>query len=225
MDGAVSIGVEHRLTDPARWSEQYGEYLLRYALCYVKDLHAAQDVVQETWLAAWQARTRFAGHSSERSWLAGILRHKAIDHVRSARRERLLSDGQGPHLDLTGSQTCTLRSSQRQTTWMDPLQQLEKKQLMKAVDRCLRLFPSRMRIVTTLCDLEEIPHREVARRLGITDNHLYVLLHRARGRLRQCVARLNNSGAPLESAVRETSHVPRRSSRGNCAEQQEAACA
>ena len=65
MYGETSINLERRLSDPDRWNEQYGEYLLRYALRHVRDRHIAQDLVQEAWLAALRARARFAGESSE----------------------------------------------------------------------------------------------------------------------------------------------------------------
>lgn len=176
------------MTDPARWSEQYGDYLLRYAVGHVGDWHKAQDLVQETWLAAWQARARFAGQSAERTWLVGILRHKVLDYLRIASRERPLSEAQHLQLEAKGRLN-TLRSpAWRQAFWMDPARQLEQKELGTRLDRCLCRLSDRLKAVFAYCDLDEVPRRDVARRLGITDDHLYVLLHRARKKVRECLS-------------------------------------
>ena len=188
MDGAASIQAEDRMTDPAGWSERHGEYLIRYAFRHVGEWHHAQDLVQETWLAAWQARARFAGQSSERTWLAGILRHKVIDHIRLASRERSSSEAQRLQLDERSRLNARTGPSSPQALWMDPAHQLEMKQLRSQLDQCLCRLSERMKAVIAFCDLEELPHRDVVRRLGVTEGHLYVLLHRARQRVRECLS-------------------------------------
>lgn len=188
MDGAASIQAEGRLSDPADWSEQHGEYLVRYAFRHVGEWHKAQDLVQETWLAAWQARARFAGQSSERTWLTGILRHKVIDHIRIASRERSLSEAQHHQLDETSRLNARTGPASPQALWMDPARQLEMKQLRSQLDRCLCRLTERMKAVFTFCDLQEVPHQDVARWLDVTDGHLYVLLHRARQKVRECLS-------------------------------------
>ena len=62
-------------------------YLLRYARLQLRDPALAEDAVQETLLAALEGAARFAGKSSLRTWLTGILKHKIIDHLRRAGRE------------------------------------------------------------------------------------------------------------------------------------------
>ncbi len=206
MYSETSMHLERRLSDPDRWNEQYGDYLLRYALRQVRDRHVAQDLVQETWLAAWQARVRFAGESSERTWLTGILRHKVIDHMRSAGRERLLPDRQDRQID---SDSCTVIATwpaSGPAPWMDPARQLERKQLRTALDGCLCGLTNLMRQVFALCDLEESLPRDVAKRLGVTEGHLYVVLHRARKRIKQCLTGHGSDGYPLASTAPDKSH-------------------
>src|SRR5690349_3096435 len=70
-------------SNPIDWVDQYGDYLYNYALGQVRDHVGAEDLVQETLLAALKARDRFEGYSSERTWLTSILRHKICDHFRS----------------------------------------------------------------------------------------------------------------------------------------------
>jgi RNA polymerase sigma-70 factor, ECF subfamily len=74
------------------WLNEHGDYLYRYALARLRDPHMAEDVVQETLLAAMQS-SGFTGKSSVRTWLTGILKHKIIDLFRRQQRETPL-DGQ-----------------------------------------------------------------------------------------------------------------------------------
>lgn len=188
MEGAPSAETERGMTDPASWSELYGAFMLRYALRHVGDWHKAQDLVQETWLAAWQARDRFAGQSAERTWLIGILRHKILSHFRVVSREQPLSEKQSDRLNATGRLSTSTWPAAQLPAWMDPSRQLERKQLRTQLDRCLCRLSDRMKAVFAFCDLDELPHRDVARRLGVTDGHLYVLLHRARQKVRECLS-------------------------------------
>lgn len=72
--------------DPENWLAEHGDYLFRYALCRCRDPHVAEDLVQETLLAALSACVRREGTSSVRTWLTGILNHKHIDFLRKRYR-------------------------------------------------------------------------------------------------------------------------------------------
>lgn len=185
MEYAIAAEIDRKQTDPAEWNEQYGECLFRYAMKHVGDPHKAQDLVQETWLAAWQSRERFAGQSTERTWLIGILRHKVLDHFRADRREQPLSDLQHRRLSETGSLDTAGWPAALTPAWMNPSSQVERKQLWTLLDQCLFRMTDRLKAVFASCDLNEVPHREVARRLGVTEGHLYVRLHRAREKVRE----------------------------------------
>ena len=66
--------------------EAFRSYLMRYALLQLRDRSAAEDVVQETLLAALEGKSASSGQSSVSTWLTGILKHKIIDRVRRAAR-------------------------------------------------------------------------------------------------------------------------------------------
>jgi len=74
--------------DPETWVDQHGDSLYRYALFRVRQVQVAEDLVQETFLAAIGAKDSFAGPSAIRTWPFGILKHKIIDHIRKISRER-----------------------------------------------------------------------------------------------------------------------------------------
>ena len=78
----------HPTLDPETWVDQHGDSLYRYALFRVREVQVAEDLVQETLLAALGAKDSFAERSAIRTWLFGILKHKNIDHIRKISRER-----------------------------------------------------------------------------------------------------------------------------------------
>ena len=80
--------------------ESLRPYLLHYALLQLRDRDSAEEVVQETMLAALEGRARFAGKSTAKTWLTGILKHKIIDLLRRRQREEpLIGDEDGSEAD------------------------------------------------------------------------------------------------------------------------------
>ena len=62
-------------------------YLLRVAVLQLRDNDLAEDVVQDTLVAALQGAQGFSGRSSLKTWLTGILKHKIVDAIRRKTRE------------------------------------------------------------------------------------------------------------------------------------------
>src|SRR3990172_11179975 len=68
--------------------EGHRSSLFKFAMLQLRNEAQAEDVVQETMLAAMQGAERFSGNSSVRTWLTGILKHKIVDQIRKSSRER-----------------------------------------------------------------------------------------------------------------------------------------
>lgn len=181
--------MEVRLSvDPERWVEAYGEYLYRYALSRLYDEAAAQDVVQETFLAAVRGADRFSGKSSEKTWLVGILKHKIVDHIRKNSRERSYEDvtqAEGrvdDYLDRKGA----WRSGD--IDWrINPRKAFEQQEFWMVFERCLGRLQDRLRTVFTLRELEGRTASEICEELNITSTNLWVMLYRARAKLKSCL--------------------------------------
>ncbi|MFH1892356.1 MAG: sigma-70 family RNA polymerase sigma factor [Candidatus Zixiibacteriota bacterium] len=182
------------MSDPEEWVDRHGDALYRYALRYIRDRSTAEDLVQETLLAALKGRAAFAGASSERTWLIGILKNKVVDHYRRAgREERLMepeqfSDSDETDYISTGPDAGMWQPRRRPVEWsVDPNDPVEKQQFWDHLQRCLEGLEAGLAKVYALRDLEEIEYQEVCNVLAITPTNLRVMLHRARKLLRQCL--------------------------------------
>ncbi|MBI5385611.1 MAG: sigma-70 family RNA polymerase sigma factor [Verrucomicrobia bacterium] len=169
--------------------ETHGDYLFHFAIGQVRDAGVAEDLVQETFLAALKARDRFAGQSSERTWLVGILRHKIYDHLRRACRERAVRseppsprDGQ----DLWEDSTLWLHDVAEEC--LSPSRRMELAEFRSNLELALGKLPARLAQVFQMYEVEERPNREVCAALDISENNLWVMLHRARKQLREQLA-------------------------------------
>src|SRR5712664_3304002 len=92
----AQTGAPLETTSPGQWVDAHGDYLFNFAVGQIRDPSVAEDLVQDTFLAAFKARDRFSAKSSERTWLVGILRHKIYDHLRHACRERAVRADPNP---------------------------------------------------------------------------------------------------------------------------------
>lgn len=177
-----------RPTGAAAWLEAHGDYLFRFAVGRVRDPSVAEDLVQETFLAGLRARDRFAGRSEERTWLTGILRNKVMDHYRAKyRREAIASDaGPDPFTDGLFAADGHWKEPPAARDG-DPARLAEHAEFLNVLRGCLKRLPERLREAVELRQIEGQSGAEVCETLGVTPNHLGVLLHRARLRLWKCL--------------------------------------
>lgn len=183
---------EVQATDPETWVERYGDSLYRYALLRLRAPDLAADVVQETFLEALRARRSFAGRSSERTWLIGILRHKVIDQLRRSSREPAAGNGAVRGGNPGGSTDDPFDARGRwrvgPAAWGgDPSRAIESREFWDAFGRCLSGLPRGLADAFFLRELDGLDADEVQRTLGISPANFWKRLHRARMLLRQCL--------------------------------------
>src|SRR3989441_5376114 len=172
-------------TSPGQWVDAHGDYLFNFAIGQVRDASVAEDLVQETFLAAFKARDRFTGKSSERTWLVGILRHKIYDHLRHACRERAVrADAAPPRQDDEAWDDTVLWLHDVAAECQSPTRRLELEEFRVNLEMALGHLPPRVAQVFQLYEIEERSNSEVCERLNISESNLWVMLHRARKQLR-----------------------------------------
>jgi RNA polymerase sigma-70 factor (ECF subfamily) len=174
--------------DPEAWVDQYGDYLYRYAISRIHEPATAEDLVQETLLAALQGKEDFKGRSSLKTWLTGILKYKIIDHIRKKSREQptdsieLAADDMHEHFDDKG------RWKVGPARWtVNPKELLEQKEFWKVVYECLSRLSERLAKVFALRELDGLSSQEVREVLNVSAANSYVMLYRARMHMRDCL--------------------------------------
>ena len=184
----MTLGSDIKAGDPLQWLQEHGDALYGYGMLRVGNPSVAEDLVQETLLAALQGVDGFKGKSTERTWLTGILKHKVCDYLRKVGRElpldeKILEDEDtAAYFDETGH--WKLRGSE----WGDPQQSLENEQFHLTMQNCISRLPHRLRTLYTLREMDQMDTRELIETLNISsENNLWVMLSRARVHLRQCL--------------------------------------
>jgi RNA polymerase sigma-70 factor, ECF subfamily len=164
-------------------------YLLRVAVLQLRDGDLAEDVVQDTLVAALQGEAGFSGRSSLKTWLTGILKHKIVDAIRKKSREPAMSslDEECQIDDFDALFDETGHWENPPADWGDPEIQLARQQFFDVVEFCLEKLPPNTARVFMMREVMELDSDEICKELSITSTNLWVILYRARMALRQCL--------------------------------------
>ena len=184
----VTDSYYQKTLDPSQWVDQYSHYLYNFALGRLRNHQDSENVVQDTFLAALDAAKNFSGKSSERTWLTGILKHKIIDHMRKQYREKPMSDIQNDPDQINQFFDHKDRLKKKPSGWLpNPEELLEKKEFWAIFQLCQNKLPPSANDAFTLREIEKMDSKEICEILDITQSNFWVLLHRARLQLRQCL--------------------------------------
>jgi RNA polymerase sigma-70 factor, ECF subfamily len=180
------------VTDPAQWLEAHGDYLYRYAKKHLRDNAAAEDMAQETLLAAYQVRNQFSGNASQRTWLTGILKHKIADFIRKHSRETpFVDNAQDMHSDP--DELAARLFDKRggwivpQRSWGNPDAMLEQNRFMEAFALCFDNLSPKLSTAFSLRELSGLSVEELCETLKISSSNCSVILYRARLALKECL--------------------------------------
>ena len=174
--------IEHELAE-------HRTYLLRYARLQLRNDAWAEDAVSETLLAALSKPQSFGNRSQLKTWLVGILKHKVIDSIRQRPREVQLAEDDedgGAELDALVFKADG-HFAQQPADWGDPEQELSSRQFFAVLEACTEKLPATMGRVFLMREWLELSSDEICKELQLTPTNLYVQLHRARLRLRECL--------------------------------------
>ena len=172
--------------------------LIRMAMGHVADREVAEEVVQDTWMAVIEGLDRFEGRSSLRTWIFGIMIHKAKD--RGIREKRHVNFSSFESVDDEGDEAVDPSRFHQSGEWaghwafppqpwddQTPEKLMASQQAVSAMQKAIEALPKNLKEVLILRDVEGIEAKEVCELLKITETNLYVRLHRARERVRQAV--------------------------------------
>lgn len=176
---------DHNL-DPARWVDAHGDVLYRYALQKVGDAELARDLVQDALFAALKGASNYKGQAAERTWLVSILKNKIADHYRAK------ASGKGQAF-----LPADFSFFNEEGHWMenhvpgdwsdDAMAQMEQQEFLGIMDDCLEAMGGNHAEVIRLKFIEGEKSEAICNVLNITSSNYWVLVHRAKMRLRECL--------------------------------------
>lgn len=165
-------------------------YLLKFAHLQLRNEAWAEDAVSEVVLAALAKPQSFENRSQLKTWLVGILKHKIIDSLRQRGREVCLANhGEGDNedpLDYIGFEADG-HFTEAPAEWGNPEQQLSSRQFFEVLEMCAGQLPQVQGRLFLMREWLELSSEEICKELQLTPTNLYVQLHRARLRLRECL--------------------------------------
>lgn len=163
--------------------------LVRFAVLQLRNESQAEDVVQDTLIAVLEKPQRFAGQSSLRTYVTGILKHKIIDVLRSAKREVQIAAEEGQSdadvIDALFKPDGHTVDMPRQ--WGNPDATLEQKDFFRILEICLEKLPAKNARIFMMREWLELDTDEICKELGISTSNAWVMLYRARVQLRECL--------------------------------------
>ncbi|TAM50126.1 MAG: sigma-70 family RNA polymerase sigma factor [Burkholderiaceae bacterium] len=169
---------------------EHRSYLLRFARLQLRNDAWAEDAVSETLLAALSRPQSFSNNSQLKTWLVGILKHKVVDTLRQRGHEVSHGDsadtGSNEELDALGFKNGD-HFAALPADWGNPEQDLSSRQFFQVLEACAEKLPAAMGRVFLMREWLELSCEEICKELKLTPTNLYVQLHRARLRLRECL--------------------------------------
>ncbi|MEW4925086.1 sigma-70 family RNA polymerase sigma factor [Algibacter sp. 2305UL17-15] len=176
---------EHKI-DPNKWIDLYSDYLFNYTITRVSDREIAQDLVQDTFFAGLKSMKNFKGEASERTWLISILKRKIIDHYRKINSNKGKAEVRINYKD-----------SESEGDWLeervaDPFDKnaedtLQNNELGEAIHNCLEKLPQKQADVFKMKTILGHETEVICNELNITASNLWVIIHRARTALADCL--------------------------------------
>ena len=171
--------------EPQKWVERYADMMYRYTLVRVKDPEVAEELVQSAFFAALKSQNSFAGKSSEKTWLFGILKLKTMDHFRNSKKNisvDLTAEENLIHFDASGHMVS------KPGNWnINPEEAAENSELARVLAKCLNGLPEKFHRVFVLKEIDGMSSEEICNEFDIKPTNLWVILHRARNQLKLCL--------------------------------------
>lgn len=163
--------------------------LVRFALLQLRNEALAEDAVQDALIAVLEKPGQFAGNSSLRTYVTGILKFKIIDNLRASTRERQIDTQEDQSEDdaidaLFAADGHTVDMPRQ---WGEPEKTLEQKDFFRVLEVCLEVLPAKTARIFMMREWLELETEEICKELAITTSNAWVLLYRARIRLRECL--------------------------------------
>ena len=165
---------------------QYTEELYNWSFHKTTSVTIAEDLVQESFLAAAENLNSFKGDSSPKTWLFSILNNKIIDFYRNKVNQpvRLENEILSTFFDEEG----TWQGEKRPKEWHEEeTNLLDDADFQIVLKECLDALPEKWNTCVKLKYLSEKKGEDICQEIGISPTNFWQIIHRAKLKLRDCV--------------------------------------
>jgi RNA polymerase sigma-70 factor (ECF subfamily) len=174
--------------------------LMRFAVLQLRDEQSAEDAVQDTLLAAFEGAEQFSGRAQLRTWVVSILKNKIVDRIRKRSREAPLPEvSESDDDDFGALFQADGHWQEKPSSWGNPEATLQQSRFYDVMELCMKALPENLARVFTMREILEMETEEICKELAISTSNCWVVLYRARMRLRECLQlRWFNEGVGTE---------------------------
>ena len=176
----------HQL-NPNIWVDTYADYLFNYAVTRVSDAEIAKDLVQETFFAGLKSAKNYKGDAAERTWLIAILKRKVIDHYRKINSKKGKAEVRMNYSSNSDSEGDWLEEQVADPFSTMNNNVLENEELGEAIQLCISKLPKKQSKVFVMKTIQGIDTEDICNELKINPSNLWVMIHRARTALMDCL--------------------------------------
>jgi RNA polymerase sigma-70 factor (ECF subfamily) len=176
------------------WVDLHSEKMYSWAFYKTKDKESAEDLVQDTFLAAFQSIGKFEGKSDPKTWLYAILNRKIAMHFRITFRNspfgenELYSADSGSLFESLFDQNDQWEKAERPEKWQeDDENLLDNEGFIKVLNACMVKLPEKWFSALQLKYLDEKKGELICQELEIAPTNFWQILHRAKLQLRKCL--------------------------------------
>lgn len=172
------------------WVNQYSTDLFRWAKTRTSNIEVAEDLVQETFVAALSGIDKFEGRSNPRTWLLGILSNKINDFHRQnyLKKSGDSSAESSVILRTMFDENEHWREQEAPKSWNhDDNNILDDEEFTETLESCLKKLPADWRSILQLKYLNEKKGEIICQEMGITQTNFWQIVHRAKLQMRKCL--------------------------------------
>jgi RNA polymerase sigma-70 factor (ECF subfamily) len=173
--------------NPHTWVDRYADYLFNYAIARISDEEVAKDLVQETFLAGLKSAKNYKGTAAERTWLIAILKRKVIDYYRKINSKKGKAEIRIKYNSGTESDGDWLEEQVADPGSVLENDYIENEELGLAIQECISKLPKKQSAVFTMKTIRGLNTEDICNELGINPSNLWVMVHRARTALMECL--------------------------------------
>jgi len=166
------------------WVNEYTNAMIGFALRYIKDVDQCMDIVQDSFLAAYNSIHTYDNSRNPKTWLFTILRNKCIDNIRKDKIRAKYANDIQEEFDTDGQWT----SAGLNYSWdVEDINLLDDPNFIATFHECIQNLPRSMSSVISLRYIDNSDSEKICEELSITKSNYWQMVHRAKMRLRKCL--------------------------------------